>query len=257
MNGYCDQYILPNGQLIYHKNNYETDYVFNEIFNNNIYLQHGININDNAIIFDIGANIGLFSLYIKQHYPSSKIYAFEPAPDTYAILDLNLASLGNSIKTYNIGLSDDNKESVFHYYPDFTVISGFHANQERDAEIITSGIQCNNHHEIASVTQLINKRLEKLISYKCQVKTLSKIIEQEHIMEIDLLKLDVEGSELAILKGIAVKDWVKVKQIVMEVHHKNDLEMIYDLLKNKLFIITVEADERLKNAGIYNLYARR
>lgn len=257
MNSYGNQYQLPNGKLIFQINNYETDYVYNEIFNEHIYLQHDISIKDNAVIFDIGANIGIFSLYIKQFYPTSQIYAFEPSPDTFAILDLNVATFDNSIKTYNVGLSDDDKDRIFYYYPEFTVISGFHANQKRDAEIITSGIQCHTQQEIASVSQLVNKRLAKLVPYQCQVKTISTIIKSEKITTIDLLKLDVEGSELAILKGIAEEDWAKIKQIVMEVHNKNDLDIICDLLNRKLYTIKVAADKRLQNAGIYNLYARK
>ncbi len=252
MNRYYDQYQLPNGLSIYHKNTYETDYVYNEIFNEHTYLQHDIKINENAVIFDVGANIGLFSLYIKQNYPTSIIYAFEPSPEIHHILNSNLTEFGQSAKTFNIGLADRTTETTFYYYPEFSVISGFHANQKRDAEIILSGINCNNKKEVATV---INQRLATLLPYKCQVRTLSNIIKSEKITTIDLLKIDVEGSELAILKGISEDDWCKVKQIVMEVHSKNELDLIMDILKSQSFHIAIEADKRLKDVNIYNLYA--
>ena len=59
----CD-YVLPNGMEIVHLNQYETDYVYEEIFQDRSYLRHGIHLNDGDTVIDIGANVGLFSLFV-------------------------------------------------------------------------------------------------------------------------------------------------------------------------------------------------
>lgn len=45
------------------------------------------------IVFDIGANIGLFALYINAIYPKSSIHCFEPSPETQLLLRYNIAEI--------------------------------------------------------------------------------------------------------------------------------------------------------------------
>ncbi|MFY9575006.1 MAG: amino acid adenylation domain-containing protein, partial [Blastocatellia bacterium] len=53
-NGFADlpQYELPNGMVVLHKNRGETDYLYKEIFEGQIYLRHGISLKDGDCIFD-------------------------------------------------------------------------------------------------------------------------------------------------------------------------------------------------------------
>jgi hypothetical protein len=93
----------------------------------------------------------------------------------------------------------------------------------------------------------------------CQLKTVSEIIQDYNIQQIDLLKLDVEQSELDVLLGIAAKDWPKIKQVVAEVYDvEGRLDTILNLLKSHgLTQITLEQEPFRKNTRIYNLYALR
>ncbi len=52
----------------------------------------------------------------------------------------------------------------------------------------------------------------------CRLRTLSEVIESEGVTRIDLLKVDVEGAEAAVLDGCAEKDWPRIRQVVVEVH---------------------------------------
>ena len=137
------QYELPNGKKIFHLNDYETDFLYHEIFNNEVYVQHGIQINEGDVIFDVGANIGLFSLYVKQKCPQCTIYAFEPLPSIYPILKQNLQGFADTVKTYQYGLSDNEEQKTLVYYPGYSVISGFHTNVKRDVDIIASGMKAS------------------------------------------------------------------------------------------------------------------
>ena len=51
----------------------------------------------------------------------------------------------------------------------------------------------------------------------CEMRTLSDIISSEGLDSVDLLKVDVEGSELAVLEGLEARHWPLVKQVVLEV----------------------------------------
>jgi FkbM family methyltransferase len=257
MNLNNNKYQLPNGQWIEQINTYETDFVFNEIFVNKIYLKHGIKLQSDAIVFDIGANIGLFSLYIKENFPKSTIFAFEPSPMVYPILEKNLSCFDKNVHSYNVGLGNNENEQPFHYYPGYSVISGFNADKQKNIEIILSGMKTNQPTEDLKTEALVKKRFEQENIFQCRVTTLSNIIQQNTIAKVDLLKIDVEGSELAILQGIQTQHWKKIQQIVMEVHNPSDLQIITHLLKTHLFNVHVEEDLQLKTSGIYNLYARQ
>ena len=59
-----DHHTLPNQLKIAHLNGYETDYLYQEIFVDQTYLKHGIDIPEDACVIDVGANIGdVYSFY--------------------------------------------------------------------------------------------------------------------------------------------------------------------------------------------------
>ena len=63
-NGYHDLfYGLPNGLTISHHNRNETEYLYHEIFEKQCYTQHGVTLKEDACVLDVGANIGLFTLF--------------------------------------------------------------------------------------------------------------------------------------------------------------------------------------------------
>jgi len=242
-------YQLPNGHWIQQCNSYETDFLFQEIFVEQCYLQHGIKLPANATVFDVGANIGLFSLYIKQKFPSSQIHAFEPIPAIYQLLHLNLAEFATGVQTYNCGLAEQIKTASFDYYPGYSVVSGIQVEKQRALEILQSGMPTSQERD------LLNQRLSAYTRLQCQFTTLTRVLSQANITQIDLLKIDVEGAELAVLKGIADNDWPKIRQIVLEIHSANELQAILTLLEDKGFKLQLEEDPKLKGAGIYQLFA--
>jgi len=65
------------------------------------------------VFYDVGANVGVFSLYAAKH-KNAKVIAFEPSADNYAWLNRNifLNDLSENITAFNIALHDANKASV-------------------------------------------------------------------------------------------------------------------------------------------------
>ncbi|MEO8231773.1 MAG: FkbM family methyltransferase [Ignavibacteriota bacterium] len=260
------RYTLPNHSEIVHLNKYETEYVFREIFVDKCYLKHGININDGDTIIDIGANIGLFTLFVNQHCKDPIVYSFEPSPVVYDLLKTNSKVYGSKVKTYNYGVSDKIKNANFTFYKNSSVFSSFNPDETEDKEAIKAVVRnlLNNVSESDEdsleeyVEEMTNGRLEST-SYECQLLSVSDIIKENNIEIIDLLKIDAEKSELDIIKGIKDKDWEKIKQIVIEIHDKSGkiLGEIEGILKSKGFSIAVEEEEMLKTSGLYNVFARK
>ena len=80
---------LKRNRLIFHFiNREEFEILWKDIFKNEAYKT---NLKTpKPLIFDVGAHIGLSTLYFKDRYPQAKILAFEPNPKTAKILKLNI-----------------------------------------------------------------------------------------------------------------------------------------------------------------------
>src|SRR5262249_37123375 len=95
-------------------------------------------------------------------------------------------------------------------------------------------------------------------TYQCRLKTISQVISEQHIERIDLLKIDVERSELDVLEGIAEDDWPRIKQIVVEVDAaEGRLDCVVKLLQDHGYEFEIEQSELLKHTSLYKLFARQ
>lgn len=130
-------------------------------------------LNGAKCMFDIGANVGWYSLKCAARYPELQINAFEPLPRTYQYLQRNLSlNKVSSIKTYNSGFSDKEEEISFFFDPKGSVN--------------------------ASMRNVADKT--DIQEIKCKVERLDNFIEKTK-SKIDFIKCDVEGAELLVLKG--------------------------------------------------------
>ncbi|MEH2196819.1 amino acid adenylation domain-containing protein [Nostoc sp.] len=260
------RHTLPNHLEIAHLNQYETEYLYQEIFGDRVYLKHGIVFNEDDCIIDVGANIGLFTLFAQQKSPKGTIYAFEPAPHAFDKLQTNAKLYCQNTHLFNCGLGGERKEETFTFYPRSSVFSSFAADTEQDEKAIRSVIinmlQRDNSLDEESLERLADEFLKDRLereTYQAQLRTLSEIIEEYKIEKIDLLKLDAEKSELAILQGIQDHHWPLIKQIAMEVHDQegSTIKHVMQLLENKGFQFVVDEESLLHGSGLFNIYATR
>lgn len=124
-------------------------------------------LKDNATILDIGANIGSHTLYWAIERNAKKIYSFEPYDAVFEILNTNikLNSLQDKVVLHNIGLSD---------------------------EICNASIDSIPEANLGSIK--VHKRPNGVV----QLKTLDSLKIKD---KINLIKIDVEGHEVEVLKG--------------------------------------------------------
>ncbi len=177
-NNLCQQagqpYQLPNGLSVFHVNKHETDFLYKEIFAERLYLKHGITLESTACVFDIGANIGLFSLFVKTECAAARIHAFEPIPELNRILKLNMSRYGQSVMVYENGVSDTEGDAVFTYYPGYSILSGLHADVTKDGKVLASGIRqllAESHAKLVDVPdEHINRLVQKKLGTKTEIK---------------------------------------------------------------------------------------
>ncbi|MDP6708748.1 MAG: FkbM family methyltransferase, partial [Alphaproteobacteria bacterium] len=262
-----ERHSLPNGLEIAHLKAYETDYLYEEIFVEQTYLKHGIELPEDAVVVDIGANVGLFSLFVAERSPGARILACEPSPITHAVLEKNLGLYAPGAAAIQVGVGEGEGEAEFTFYPNSSVFSGFHAVDDEEQATLRT-IVANELAETGRLQEaddaepylqaVLEHRLQRE-AFRCRRCSLSGLIRDHGLDRIDLLKVDAEKCELEILDGIAEADWPKIRQIVVEVHDKEGsvLEEVRRRLSAHGFDVAVVEERALANAGLYNLYGRR
>jgi FkbM family methyltransferase len=177
--------------------------LFEEIFVNQDYFFRSDT--DSPVIIDCGSNIGMSVLFFKHAYPQCSIIAFEPDKVTFEVLKDNIArNHFQNVIVFNKAL----------YSSDGTL--NFYSDPGEAGSLMMS----LNPQRISGKSQLV------------ETERLSKYIESN----VDLLKLDVEGAEGAVVKEIAQSGKLKfVRQMVVEYHHH--LEDTQDSLSSLLGLL--------------------
>jgi hypothetical protein len=125
---------LPNGLSVDTLNNTDTLMVYRDIFEDDCYRRHGVTIADGDCIVDVGANTGLFILYLNEILADAQLYAFEPVPATFGVLRRNIARHNHfPIQLYNVGLSRCSGPASFTYYPRLSNVSTMYPDESARA----------------------------------------------------------------------------------------------------------------------------
>lgn len=141
-----------------------------------------------GLFVDIGANIGLFSFYILHKLPNQNIMAFEPEPQAFACLKFSKDA--NNFKTFTpMNFAIGEKKEVLHFYIDQKNFGGHRLHR--------------NHAD------------EKAI--EVNVSPLREFVGSQKLAAI---KIDVEGAELNVLKGM--KDIIEQEKPLLVVECSNE-----------------------------------
>jgi FkbM family methyltransferase len=153
--------------------------------------KHYGELKNKSIVVDIGANVGVFSLFTASQSPNASIYSYEPIKSNYAILQNNIKNNGflDRIKAYNKGVA---------------AVPG-----QRRIYVSSSP----SH----SFTQSFASQESEII----ECTTLENLIRDNNLSKIDVLKLNCEGAEYEILYS-ASKALEIVRDIRMEYHILED-----------------------------------
>ncbi|PAU94589.1 hypothetical protein CK503_07290 [Aliifodinibius salipaludis] len=186
-------------------NPYYFDIPKRELFRlKNIVLDHeyalpkNFKIKNDGVIVDIGANIGTFAMYARHWNSNAMIYCFEPNPQVVQLLKFNTKDIENVEKEF-IALGEDDGELTLLQHP------------------VNTGQ--------STTSQKVKGAKEVTV----EVKNAGRALKEKGIEAIDVLKIDTEGAEIPILKGMK-KLLDKTKVIMLEYHTEEDRREIDALL---------------------------
>ena len=230
---------LPGGAVFETPCVENTRIIHDEIFVGKVYEDCGIDYSDGDTILDVGANLGLFVLWLNTRLTRGTIHAFEPVPAIFAGLERNV-SRHNRLKVHlhNVGASARDEEVDFTFYPLTSSSSSrypldsveAHADSRRF--ILRKLADGGGWRSLAvrllprparqAWAESIRRHYQRPEKVSCHLIRLSDVIDAHRLTRIDLLKVDVEGAEFECLEGIEARHWPLVRQVVIEVHDGED-----------------------------------
>jgi FkbM family methyltransferase len=264
---------LPDGTRVFAVRPKEVPVLYEQVQD---YLRHGIEVHDGDIVFDVGANIGLFALWIqRQGRRNVRLYSFEPIPAVFEALRHNSERFDpENWKVFPCGLARQSGTATFGYHVRATALSTAYPDDSLEARVTMRDNVLRNLDQLPKSVRWMRwlpgfvlrpwldyliRRAFRIEKVECRLRTVSEIIREQAVTRIDLLKVDVEKAEQDVLEGIEADDWPKIQRIVLEVHDLDHrLARVTALLREKGFrTIVVEQEPIFKGSEIYNLYALR
>ena len=190
-----------------------------EIFLEKAYFHEELEIQNDDIIIDVGAHIGIFSIYAAQFCKAGKIICFEPLPNNFEILKNNV--MKNNLENISIENSAvSNKNHNLKFY------------------------QSNDDFAGGSLFKKSNNFFE------VKGNTLEQIFENNMIKKCDILKMDCEGAEYEILLNLPKKIISKIDKIYLEYHDINSSDYS---VKNLIDTLEINDFRLLKVSGTESL----
>jgi FkbM family methyltransferase len=233
----------------------DTQFLYREIFERHSYLKHGVTVNSGDVVFDVGANVGMFALSLMRRASDLRVFCFEPVPGTYACLERNLREspfrTGHEFAPLKLALGAADAQTTIEFFPGVPSNSTLYSQEKhRDFPKVLDGVRWLDMWRMNKLRALLclpvfplRKRLlgpafERVlansIATPCRVRTLSGIIREHHVTRIDLLKIDVEGAEMDVLAGLEDCHWPLVRQLSLEVEaaNKHRVKPLLDRLRS-------------------------
>ena len=182
--------VLRNGVVLRSPNQVSLEFLFHEIWVDEVYAPTGYAIHDDDTVVDIGANIGVFAMYAATRADRVRVKSYEPFSENarYFRTNHNASKLQN-IEFHQMAVADSDGVRTLHV---------------NDAWILNSLTEKGSS--------------EKGVDVDCT--TLDKVFED--IENCGLLKLDCEGSEYEVLYAASDSTFSKISRIVCEFNNVDD-----------------------------------
>lgn len=173
-----------------------------------------------SVFFDIGANLGWYSLNLLSNYPDCRCYSFEPVRETFDRMVENfMCNRFDTARVFNFGFYNESVEKKFFY------------NKEESGASSLANLRGN----------------EATVEIVCEMRRLDDFVMEEGVDRLDFIKCDVEGSELFVYQG-GKNTIKKYKPVIFSEmlrkwcrkfeYHPNDIIAMMNVMDYECFVIT-------------------
>jgi len=211
-------YSLKNKHLLHVRTRSSDTNVFNDVWLGGVYDIHGFDWNRVKTVVDVGAHIGVFTLYALTHAPQAKVYALEPEPTNLDLLRKNIIDnrFDHLVTVEPLGLAGNVGTLALNVMP--------------------GRGECNS----------LYRQTEQ--SYRIVVKTttLQELFDRYEIQQCDLLKMNCEGAEYEIFYSLPDSYYTRINAMIINYHFyssnpRHHPHVLQAYLESKGFTVTKNA----------------
>ena len=164
-----------------------------------------------------------------------------------------------SLCSFNFGLSDSETDVTFDHHPFMSIWSTTDGSMDtarlarlaHDLPFAVAAGLAADKSVLAAVPVSVWRLLVNIFLVRAgereqvaaKLRRLGDVLDEEGVGDIDLLKVDVEGAELFVLKGIKAEQWPRIKQVTLEVEDFDTVKQVAQLLRAKGFNVAWRATE--------------
>lgn len=209
-------------------------HLYDHIFKEREHLNFpGFDGSDSSVIIDMGANIGMYTLAIKDNNLNCKVISFEPNPKAFELLSKNIESNNlQDVIMVNKGVSKSSGKFQMKVLDEGSAYGGKYLGDIK-----------KEYRTWIQEKRFKNINVESL--------SLFDILSLYSLEAVDILKMDVEGMELEILEG-GIGVLARIKRIVIEWHDHLSREKIIALLKGNNFSLVYDDGREYGNLYFIN-----
>lgn len=289
---------LPDGIAIWATSPFEAAVLYHELGQEVAYPRHGIKVHDGDCVFDVGANVGLFSVLLLRAHRGLRVFAFEPVPFVYTLLERNLTLYRGDahVTSFNCALGRETGTAEGQIDLGFSFAASLRPADVAGAvrpetsqldwvraliadfgrlgllsphwvQRLAQGLESPLHRRLVVVTVLGMAAFVRISAggglrkrrFACTTRSLSEVIREHNVPRIDMLKIDVEGSECDVLSGLESALWPRIRQAIVEVHDvAGRVDDVARLFREHGFFTAVDQEDWAVHRllGIYTIFAR-
>lgn len=154
------------------------------------YESNSVQIKDGWTVIDIGAGIGEFAVLVAKEHPSSQVYAYEPFPESFVLLEENLKlNMTGNVRAFQMAIGSKSGQ--------MTLATTGEAVQHTTTHSTVSG---------------------NASSMKVQGLSLDDLFRVNGLAHCDFLKIDCEGCEFEMLFNVSPMTLKNIDRICLEYH---------------------------------------
>ncbi|MFH9643346.1 amino acid adenylation domain-containing protein [Streptomyces albidoflavus] len=255
---------MPNGLPVATPSPDETQFLYRQVFEEDEYARYGIRIGPGDVVVDVGANVGLFSLWAHGQAPGVRVLAVEPNPDVLPYLRVNLELNEVDAQVESVAVTDRAGSATLTSFPGLTYLSGLGEDRDAQAAQLVRSHIAHTAAAGAQATDTANRWQEaegRLRPTEHAVPTvdLSTLLDEHGLSRVDLLKINVEGAEAEVLRGVRKEHWERVRQVCLEVERSSVMgPPIVATLRDAGFTVHSQPDWAVgRDADVSYVYATR
>jgi FkbM family methyltransferase len=191
--------------------------------------EYAVNFNCDAVLIDIGLNLGIVSLFYAAYPNIKKIYSYEPFKPTFELAKKNIQlnpNLSEKINAFNFGLGKTDTTLELPYIDD------------RTGKMSTTHDVCKGQENVRKETVVI----------KDAAKELTSILEESKNKHI-IVKCNCEGAEFEIFERLDQENLITNLDVIIMKYHFSKPDGLVGVLKNNGFAVSTKSLSKGVNMG--------